>query len=41
MYRKGDGVKVDLTKSEEFKQKAIDMENIMKEAAHIPFQQGV
>ncbi|KAK8405752.1 hypothetical protein O3P69_001917 [Scylla paramamosain] len=40
MYRKGDGVEKDEAKSEEFKKKALDMQEQFKEQMQIQFQQG-
>ncbi|KAL7639290.1 UNVERIFIED_CONTAM: hypothetical protein RMT77_009779 [Armadillidium vulgare] len=41
MYKQGDGVKEDLSKYEEFKKKALEMQSLLTEAPkHIPFQQG-
>lgn len=40
MYRKGDGVEKDEAKGEEFKKKAIDMQDQFKEQTQIQFQQG-
>ncbi|XP_042224377.1 cytochrome c oxidase assembly factor 7 homolog [Homarus americanus] len=40
MYRKGDGVKKDETKSDEFKKKALDMQDQFKEQMQLQFQQG-
>ncbi|XP_042887034.1 cytochrome c oxidase assembly factor 7 homolog [Penaeus japonicus] len=40
MYRKGDGVDKSEEKSEEFKKKALDLQNEYKEQMQIQFQQG-
>lgn len=40
MYRKGDGVKKDEGKSEEFKKKAMDLQDQVKQQMQLQFQQG-
>ncbi|XP_068201477.1 cytochrome c oxidase assembly factor 7 homolog [Palaemon carinicauda] len=40
MYRKGDGTAKDETKSEEFKKKALDLQDQFKAQATVEFQQG-
>lgn len=40
MYRKGDGVQKDEAKSEEYKKKALDMQEQFKQQAQLQFQQG-
>lgn len=40
MYRKGDGVDKNEEKSEEFKKKALDLQDQYKEQMQIQFQQG-
>lgn len=40
MYRKGDGVEKDEAKGEEYKKKALDMQEEFKEQMQLEFQQG-
>lgn len=40
MYRKGDGVEKDEAKGEEFKKKAMEMQEQFKEQMQLQFQQG-